>query len=121
MKKIQLVVVLFIFISLSSFAQQSSENKTNVSENKEEVMINCAKCPKTETPLFIVFFKDKKYKMSGGTFREIKPEWIDSVNIKKNEQSTNSYGELGKYGTVEIFVKNDASVNLSNEFLEEFH
>lgn len=52
-------------------------------------------------PLIILEGKEA----SEDSIQYLKPEDIDSVNVLKNQNATNKYGEKGKNGVIEIFLK----------------
>ena len=52
-------------------------------------------------PLYIVDGKEVTEKI----IAEIKPDDVDSINVLKEVSATEKYGEKGKNGVIEIFLK----------------
>jgi N-acetylmuramoyl-L-alanine amidase len=40
-------------------------------------------------------------------FKKVRPENIESMNVLKDKDATDKYGDKGKYGVIEIILKND--------------
>lgn len=93
-----------MFIPFVSFAQTDSIQTSD----KDEIIITCKKCGKSKKPLYIVDGKE----MKETEVLALNSKDIESINVLKGEKAIEKYGEAGKNGAIEIYLKKD-SLNLT--------
>lgn len=65
-------------------------------------------------------FDTDEYNPKSKSLESLKPEWIQEVNVHKDEKATELYGKNGKYGVVIITLKDDKSSSLPKELKAKF-
>lgn len=117
----KLIAVLLTFISLSSFCQ-NSDTKTDSTYKKLEAEGFPIRTMQTKKPLFYLVESSSAVSANGPVIvlrqkeidqdkvNNINPENIESINVLKGKQATDSYGEKGENGVVVIKLKKGVKV-----------
>jgi len=82
-------------------------------------------------PLYIFKTDNKKMQISGYNnlidsftrekiLGKINPDWIESINVIKDKEATEKYGQLGQFGVVIIEFKKGTLDNLPDEISKLF-
>ena len=58
-----------------------------------------------QAPLYVVYVGKKSCSIDNDTFKEIKPEWINKVDVLKDAAATSVYGIKGANGVILIEIK----------------
>ncbi|MBW2961024.1 M56 family metallopeptidase [Mesonia aestuariivivens] len=101
--------------SVSNSIVEKNPNKINASEFPEEN--NSVRYSGDQpAPLYII---DGKKADDENVISKINPDTIEKMNILKDKNAIEKYGEEGKYGVVEIFLKNEATSAHANQNIVE--
>jgi hypothetical protein len=78
-------------------------------------------------PLFIVKLEEKSFetRYTEGTttqniLSEIDPNWIEYIEIFKDLEATEKFGEKGKEGVVIVVLKEESLKKMNEQFLKRF-
>ncbi len=97
MKLLQILIPLF-FVSSMSYAQSETIKEDSVTR----VRLDCS-IKEFPSPLWLVMYEGKMFSIDSVVMKEKKilnPSSIKSVNVLKNQQELEKYGNAGKNGVV---------------------
>ncbi|MEZ7496005.1 hypothetical protein QO206_10925 [Leeuwenhoekiella aequorea] len=118
MKSIIYFFLIACFTISTVVAQETTKFEKNNHQKKDSTRFNCEICNDSKSPLIILVVDTKKYIITEGDLRQIKSDWIKEINIVKDQNSTSKYGDSGKYGVVEMYLKDEMLGEFSLENLE---
>ena len=103
MTKINLIIILF-FSSLTLLGQDSLPKKTGWTiSNRNKVIL------RSDNPIIVLNENLVDYEL----LNNLDSDKIKSMNVIKGDSSIGKYGEIGKYGTIEITSKGISKKELS--------
>lgn len=128
MKKYALLVLTILAGVVQLYAQKSSALMV---KHPGITLNSSGTLPMQHTPLFIITADDKKLQLTNPisqndslalatTLDQINSSWIQSIAVLKDQEATDKYGRMGKYGVVLIELKNGMLDKMPVELSERF-
>ncbi len=80
------------------------------------------------SPLFIVKLEEKSFeirtdetKTSESFLKEIDPNWIESIEVFKDEKAKEKFGDKGYAGVIVVDLKKESASKMPTEFSNRFN
>lgn len=107
MKLIQVLIVFIFLGSMRGFSQSppAELGKPGGNPNVRICAPSRADLLNKKSPLIVVFSKKIKAVIPDSSFKNVKPNYIKSISILKDSNSTKKYGIAAQHGVIEITIK----------------
>ncbi|MBZ9651592.1 hypothetical protein [Psychroflexus montanilacus] len=118
-----LLTVVLIFIV---FINVTGQNNDSIKEKTTLITLDC-KVKTTTNPLYIIQINEKRFMKlfedegsKEKVIRELRPEWIGSVNVLRGPEGVKKYGSLAEDGVIVLSLKKDYWEKMTPELQNRF-
>lgn len=100
----RVLILVLLFASIKTFAQNSSQSATQkyTRDSTVAIKVQCG-TSMPDLPLYIVNGKIK----DAAYFTDLDPNSVESVRILKGDKAVKKYGKKGKNGVIIVAIKKD--------------
>ena len=113
----------YLLLSISLFIGNVVLAQETLPQSLNRVSVQVA----GNSPLFIVNLEEKSFeirsteaKPSENFLKEIDPNWIESIEVFKDERAKEKFGEKGYAGVVVVDLKKESASKMPPEFSSRF-
>lgn len=114
----------YLLLSFSLFVGNVVLAQETLPQSVNRVAIHAA----SSNPLFIVKLEEKSFEIrstdtnpSESFLKEIDPNWIESIEVFKDEKAKEKFGEKGYAGVVVVDLKKESANKMTTEFSNRFN